>query len=107
MVGKDPAEFLASLNMLDAEEVAGVKDQLNVNIDPAKTYISKKIPFAYNYIDKNYNITHDTDTQGEHGSHVEGIAAANRYIPNGDGTFSNALKPSWCRVLLRMHRSSP
>ena len=92
VVGKDPAEFLASLNMLDAEEVAGVKDQLNVNIDPAKTYISKKIPFAYNYIDKNYNITHDTDTQGEHGSHVEGIAAANRYIPNGDGTFSNALK---------------
>lgn len=90
--GMDPTEYLASLNMLDAEEVAGVKDQLNVSIDPARTYVSKKIPFAYNYIDKNYNITHDTDTQGEHGSHVEGIAAANAFIPNGDGTFSNALK---------------
>ena len=31
------------------------------------------------------------DTQGEHGSHVEGIAAANAYIQQADGTFASAL----------------
>ena len=30
------------------------------------------------------DVTHDNDNQGGHGSHVAGIAAANRYIPAGD-----------------------
>lgn len=38
------------------------------------------------------DVVHDNDTQGEHGSHVAGIATANRYIPNGDGTFTPALE---------------
>lgn len=29
---------------------------------------------------------------GEHGSHVEGIAAANAFLSNGDGSFSRALE---------------
>ncbi len=44
----------------------------------------KKIPYGYNYVDKNTTITHTNDTQGEHGSHVAGIAAANRYIGTED-----------------------
>ncbi|MBQ6116275.1 MAG: S8 family serine peptidase [Oscillospiraceae bacterium] len=48
-----------------------------------------KIPFGYNYVDKNTTITHTEDTQGNHGSHVAGIAAANRYIKSGS-TYQKA-----------------
>ena len=34
---------------------------------------------------------HANDKQGDHGSHVTGIAAGNRYIKNEDGSFSPAL----------------
>ncbi|MDD6200960.1 MAG: S8 family serine peptidase, partial [Firmicutes bacterium] len=91
LAGMTPEEYKEKLDLLDAAEVAAVADKLNVKIDPEQTFVSSKIPFAYNYVDDNYDITHDNDQQGEHGSHVTGIAAANAYIPNGDGTYSNAL----------------
>ena len=91
VAGKTLDDYKAELNLLDADAVKAVVDQLNVAIDPAKTFVSDKIPFAYNYVDRNYDITHDNDTQGEHGSHVTGIAAANAFIPNDDGTYANAL----------------
>ena len=85
-------------NFLDAEEIAGVMSQLNASRRyPAATaedfYFSTKVPFGYNYIDNSLNITHfcenifgeEEDGQSSHGSHVAGIAAANRYIPQGDG----------------------
>ncbi len=85
--------YVESLNLLDAEEIAGLLDQLHV--DPScsagNLHFSSKIAFGYNYIDENLDIIHDNDTQGSHGSHVSGIATANKFIPNGDGTFSNAL----------------
>lgn len=80
-----------SLNLLDEEEIASVVDQLNIKADASKLYLNTKIPFAYNYIDTNYTVDHVHDDQGEHGSHVEGIAAANKYIPTDDG-FANALE---------------
>ena len=43
-------------------------------------YLNAKVPYIYNYVDKNTDVTHLNDTQGEHGSHVAGIAAANRFI---------------------------
>lgn len=39
-----------------------------------------------------WEVTHDKDSQGDHGSHVASIAAANAYIPQGDGSFSSALE---------------
>ena len=39
-------------------------------------------------MDGNLTIDHDHDSQGEHGSHVAGIAAANSYIPGEDGYVS-------------------
>ena len=77
--------YLASLNLLTSAEVASKADQLNVTIDPATTYVSAKIPYAYNYVDLDYDVTHRNDTQGNHGSHVEGIAAANKYVASGTG----------------------
>ena len=91
LANMSPEAYKEALDLLDKDEVSKVEDQLHVTIDPEKTFISDKIPFAYNYVDKNYDITHDNDTQGEHGSHVTGIAAANAFIPNDDGTYASAL----------------
>ncbi|MBQ1371618.1 MAG: S8 family serine peptidase, partial [Oscillospiraceae bacterium] len=84
-------EYVASLNLLDAEKINAVKDQLNVSISGEKAYVSTKVPYAYCYVDKDYDVTHENDTQGEHGSHVEGISAANRFV-KVDGEFQDALK---------------
>ena len=84
--------YKASVGVLTKDDLtAEVLAQLNAKVTN-KAYLNDKIPFAYNYIDKNYTVDHVKDSAGEHGSHVEGIAAANAYIPNGDGTFSNALE---------------
>ena len=34
------------------------------------------------YVDRDLEITHDNDDQGDHGTHVSGIATANYYVPN-------------------------
>ena len=58
--------------------------------------VSAKIPYAYNYVDNNNTNVGHNDSQGNHGSHVAGIAAANRYIKNGStwedaATYVNAV----------------
>ena len=83
--------YLEQLDLLDKEEIASVLDQLHVSATAEELYRSTKLPFAFNYVDKSLDVTHDNDTQTEHGSHVAGIAAANAYIPNGDGTYAKAL----------------
>ncbi|MBQ1648577.1 MAG: S8 family serine peptidase, partial [Bacteroidales bacterium] len=84
-------EYVASLNLLDAEKINAVKDQLNVKITGEKAYVSTKIPYAYCYVDQDYDVTHENDEEGEHGSHVEGISAANRFVKI-DGEFKDALE---------------
>ena len=41
-------------------------------------YVNSKVVFGFNYCDNNTNFTHDADTMGDHGTHVSGIAAANK-----------------------------
>ncbi len=56
-------------------------------------YVSAKIPFGYNYVDRTNtlaNLGHLQDTAGDHGSHVAGIAAANRFIKSGSSYNSAA-----------------
>lgn len=92
-------EYVASLDLLDTEEVEGVLKQLNIypyvqylpGTSSEGYYVSEKVPFALNYVDRDYDVTHDNDNKGGHGSHVAGIAAANSYIPSGDG-YENALE---------------
>ena len=91
--GVDFETYVEGLNLLDQAEIDRVWNQLNIS-DRAKSsrvYINSKLPFGYNYVDTNYFVNHDHDTQGGHGSHVAGIAAANDYIKNADGSFSPAL----------------
>ena len=86
-------EYVASLDLLDQAEIAQVLPQLNVHArNPKLTakdlYLNEKLAFGYNYVDRDLDLTHDHDTASGHGSHVAGIATANRYVNNGDGTFS-------------------
>ena len=43
-------------------------------------YRTAKIPYAFNYIDEDLDVTYDNDAQGDHGTHVAGIATANTYV---------------------------
>ena len=86
--GMSYEEYVASLDLLDADEIATVLKHLNaterVGVDYASDYyINEKLPFGANYVDYNLTVNHDWDNQGSHGSHVAGIAAANRYIKVG------------------------
>ncbi|MBQ4549493.1 MAG: S8 family serine peptidase [Oscillospiraceae bacterium] len=79
-----------SIDLLDTGDVNRVLRQLNVTErigydDASSYYLSEKLPFAANYVDKNLVVDHDHDYQGSHGSHVAGIAAANRFIPVSGG----------------------
>ena len=67
----------ATNELMTQKQVQDLASQLN---SKSSNYVSAKIPYGYNYVDKNTTINHTGDTQGEHGSHVAGIAAANRYI---------------------------
>ncbi len=80
--------YVESLNLLDAEEIAAVADKLNA-ANPV--YINSKLPYGYNYVDGDTNVIHLNDGQGEHGSHVAGIATANSYVADGEGGFKSAL----------------
>ena len=100
--GMTVEEYKASLNLMDAESIAKVLPLLNVSkripgITAEELYLSSKMPFNFNYVDGDLNISHDFDDMGSHGSHVAGIAAANRFIPvkelcdlNDDGAMDAA-----------------
>lgn len=84
------------VDLLDVEDIAGKLTQLNAyqqnsSLTAEQLYRTSKLPYAYNYVDEDLNVTHLDDTNGEHGSHVAGIATANRYIPDGEGGYVDAL----------------
>lgn len=73
--------------LLSEEEIENVLPYLNAyqrdeDVLASDLYLSEKIPFAFNYIDKNLDVTHDNDDEGDHGTHVSGIATANYYVPD-------------------------
>lgn len=72
---------------LKLEEVQSVLTTLNayqrytqtstLKLTAEKLYRSEKVPYAFNYVDSGLDVTHDHDNQGDHGTHVSGIIAAN------------------------------
>lgn len=88
--GKRWITYSSSLDLLNTYKVSLAMKYLNAaalygsDLTAKDLVISDKIPFAFNYVDVNTDVTHLNDTQEEHGSHVAGIAAANRYIKAGD-----------------------
>ncbi len=86
--------------LLDTDEIASVLEELNIYARAAENgetltaedlYINTKAPYGYNYADGGLDVTHDNDSSGEHGSHVAGIAAANRYLEQ-DGAYVDAMQ---------------
>lgn len=68
---------------LTQADIAAVLEDLNAyakrDTITAKTlYRSAKVPFAFNYVDNNLTADHSADSMGDHGTHVSGIAAANK-----------------------------
>ncbi len=73
---------------LDADDVAAVITQThayerNNNVAADELYRSTKVPYAFNYADESYDVSHDHDDEGDHGTHVSGIIAG--YEVNGEG----------------------
>lgn len=67
----------------DESTISAVLDQLKASgryngLTTEDLYRSTKVVFGFNYADNNLNITHDLDDMGDHGTHVAGIAAANK-----------------------------
>ena len=83
-----------AVTLMNATDVANVWDQLNASTfirNNSGVYLTTKVPYAVNYVDKDLDVTHDNDGQGEHGSHVAGIATANRYVTDDNGGFVESL----------------
>ena len=69
-------------NSLTVKDIAAVLGNLNAfarknTITADDLYRSVKVPYAFNYVDENLTADHSKDKQGDHGTHVAGIAAAN------------------------------
>ncbi len=84
---KNAGKKVSDYNLLNEKEIDTVLPSLNAtsrdkDVDAKSLYVSEKIPFAFNYVDKNLDITHDNDSEGDHGTHVSGISTANAYVPN-------------------------
>ena len=71
-----------------ADTVAAVLSELNAaaryeGLTTEDVYYNTKVAYGFNYVDNNLNITHDYDNRGDHGTHVAGIAAANKVEESG------------------------
>ena len=96
--GLSVEEYMAGLDLLDEEELAGILPYLNIYerddyLTAEDLYLTEKLAFAVNYVDSGagrLNVTHDNDYQSAHGSHVAGISTANRFVPTADG-YADAL----------------
>ena len=86
-------------DLLTAERVMELMPELHAGRSVSagsrsQIYRTDKIPFAFNYADKDLRVTHD-DCAGAgsgHGSHAAGTVCADRYIPDKDGGWIDALE---------------
>ena len=80
----------ADVNSLTVDDIAAVLEDLNAydrmggNVTAEALYNSEKVPFVFNYADSNLTGDHSRDNQGDHGTHVSGIAAANANVEGTD-----------------------
>lgn len=87
---QNAGESISDYKLLGKTEISSVLGRLNAtarksDVTADKLFLSDKVPFAFNYVDKDLEVTHDKDSQGDHGTHVSGISTANVYVPDGTG----------------------
>lgn len=90
--GEEKGKEISDYHLLQSSEIKKVFSQLNAgkmraDLTGQELFQNDKVAFAFNYADRNLNVTHDSDNQGDHGTHVAGIAAANQYVPQADGSY--------------------
>ena len=76
----DPALNENSMTIADIDAVLTELNAyaLRPTITGKTLYRSAKVPYAFNYVDESLTADHTQDQQGDHGTHVAGIAAANK-----------------------------
>ena len=90
-------------NSLTPADINAVLTDLNAyarrNVITAQTlYRSAKVPFAFNYVDASLTADHSADSQGDHGTHVAGIAAANAL----EGTTVVGMAPDAQLIIMKV-----
>ena len=90
-------------NSLTQSDIAAVLTDLNAYarrnvITPQTLYRSAKVPFAFNYVDASLTADHSMDSQGDHGTHVAGIAAANAL----EGTTVVGMAPDAQLIIMKV-----
>ena len=88
---------------MTADDIAAVLTELNAyDLDSSITaedlYRTAKVPYAFNYVDENLTADHSMDSQGDHGTHVSGIAAANRV----EGTSVVGMAPDAQLIVMKV-----
>ena len=85
----DADAFSHAIELVRQEKDVTLMTQADLNAIPTSelnskshNYLNAKIPYAYNYVDGGTRVNHQ-DSGTNHGSHVAGIAAANRFIKSG------------------------
>lgn len=74
--------FPTTEDSLTEEKIAETLRDLNAKtayprLTAQALYLSAKVPYAFCYVDRDLDVTH-ADDMGDHGTHVAGIAAANK-----------------------------
>ena len=92
---------------LTTADISAVLQDLNAyarrNTITAQTlYRSAKVPYAFNYVDSSLTADHTQDSQGDHGTHVAGIAAANAL----DGTSVVGMAPDAQIIVMKVFGAS-
>ncbi len=67
------------------------------------TYVSPKIPFAYDYVDNDNDTYEPTPQTSFHGQHTAGIVAANGQIRKGQGQYVMGVAPEAQILALKVY----
>ena len=96
---------VADTNSLTVEDIAEVLEDLNAykrmkgNVTAEDLYNTEKVPFVFNYSDSNLVGDHSQDNQGDHRTHVAGIAAANAKV---EGTEVVGMAPDAQIIVMKV-----
>ena len=94
-------------NSMTVGDIAAVLEDLNAydryaGLTAEDLYRSVKVPYAFNYVDENLTADHSRDNQGDHGTHVSGIAAANKL----EGTTVVGMAPDAQIIVMKVFGAS-